>query len=225
MRNDYFIAIYTHAVKAYCDEAFFHSVHLLCRGLPVYIADNSPDETYYRRLKDMFATRGYDSFYLFRVDVASLPAETQFLRNVCDSVNTLRDMFLREGGFPYFLILESDVVAPVDLLDRFDGAIDRLTSQQPPWGIVGGLYYQGFHNYHFSQRQTTLERTQHVLSGCTVYRRELIRKYPFRFDPTWLGPFPDGWICHDSRGEYSLWNEHQICCAHLHNPVNGLRVV
>jgi hypothetical protein len=225
MSPKYFISIYTHAVKAYCDEAFFRNVHALCRGEPVYIADNSPEEKYYHRLKTLFMSQGYHNFHLFRVRVPSFPAESQFQRNVCDSVNALRDMYLRNSELPYFLILESDVVSPVDLLDRFDRAIDRLAAQPPPWGIIGGLYYQGFHNYHFPLRQTTLERTKHVLSGCTVYKRELIRKYLFRFDPTNLGPFPDAWICNDSGGEYGLWNEHLIRCEHLHNPVNGLRVV
>lgn len=225
MQNKYFIAVYTHAVKAYCDEAFFHRVSLISRGVPVYVADNTPGESYYHRLSGMFRDRAYANFHLFKVKVPPHPVESQFQRNVSDSVNRLRDMYLQNTDLPYFLILESDVIPPPDLLDRFDGAIARLEGQQPQWGIVGGIYYYGFHNYNFVISQTSLERTNHCLSGCTVYRRALIRKYPFRYDPASLGPFPDAWISHDAGREYSLWNEYHIRCEHLHNPVNGLRVV
>jgi hypothetical protein len=225
MDNKYFIAIYTHAVKAYCDETFFYRIYSLSGGIPVYIADNTQEDRYYHRLKALFAACGYSNFYLFRVNVPQDPIESQFQRNVCDSVNNLRDMYLRNTLFPYFMIIESDVLPPVDLLDRFSRTIEKLDGQDSSWGIVGGLYYHGFHNYSFDLKRSTLERTQHCLSGCTLYKRELIRQYPFRYDPSNLGPFPDAWICYDAKKEYSLWNDHLIRCEHLHNPVNGLRVV
>jgi hypothetical protein len=172
----------------------------------------------------LFRAKGYLAFHLHRVQVPEHPLESQFQRNVCDSVNYLRDLFLSQTNLPYFLILESDVLPPADLLRRLESAMGRLDRLDPSWGIVGGLYYDGFHNYDFDTSQTSLERTHHCLSGCTVYKRELIEKYPFRYDPDDLGPFPDAFICYDAGQEYSLWNEHGIHCRHLHNAANGLRV-
>jgi hypothetical protein len=225
MPTNYFIAIYTNAVKAYCDEAFFGNVYSLSNGTPVYVIDNSPTESYCQRLQSMFLNHGYNNFTVYRVEVPLHPAESRFQRNVYESVNCLRELFLGNTDLPYFLILESDVISPADLLARFDRAIASLNEHDPSWGIVGGLYYQGFHNYQFDLRQATKERTQHCLSGCTVYKRELIQKYPFRYDPGNLGPFPDAWICYDAGKEFSLWNDHEILCEHLHNPANGLRCV
>ena len=224
MLNDYFIVIYTHAVKAYCDAAFFENVHALSNGRRVHIIDNTPGNDYFDRLNTLFHTRSYTNFELSRLSISAEPVESRFQRHVCDSVNHLRSKFLQDPEPPFFLILESDVIPPTDLLHRFDRVIAELDSAQPDWGIIGGLYYEGFHRYDFDTSTTSLERTAHCLSGCTVYRRSLLEKYPFRYDPANLGPFPDAWICFDAGREYSLWNDHRIRCAHLHNPVNGLRV-
>jgi hypothetical protein len=222
--NKYFIAVYTNIVKDYCEEQFFSNLFIISRGEPVFVIDNTLGDSYYNKLQWVFRERGYDNFSVFHLAVPEHPKESQFQRNVCDSVNFLRDMFLQQTNLPYFLIVESDVVSPADLLDRFEESTSRLNIQNPGWGIIGGLYYQGFHNYDFDSTQTSLERTGHCLSGCTLYKRELIEKYPFRYDPGNLGSFPDALISYDSGAAYSLWNEHRIKCDHLHNPVNGLRV-
>ena len=108
------------------------------------------------------------------------------------------------------------------LLKQFECAVGELDLTEPAWGIVGAIYYQGFHNYGFDTSEKFLERTHHCLSGCTVYKRELIRKYPFRYDPENLGPFPDAFICFDAGSEFSFWNDHRIQCDHLH--INGARM-
>ena len=222
--TSYFMAVYTHEVKDYCDEKFFQNLFALSRGYPIYIIDNTSGEGYYNRLQNLFRRNNYNNFLLFHLDVPEQPKESQFQRSVRDSVNHLRNMFLQQTAVPYFLIIESDVYPPVDLLDRFDTCIHQLNSNHSGWGIVGGLYYPGFHNYDFDSSHTTLEKTHHCLSGCTVYKRELIEKFPFRYDPSDLRQFPDALISFDSGNEYSLWNEHRINCDHLHNPLNGLRV-
>jgi len=224
MEHKYFIAVYTNEVKDYCDHQFFNNLYQISRGLPVFIVDNTIGDAYYNRLQNGCLQNGFTNFTIYHIDVPKHPKESQFQRNVCESVNFLRDVFLKQTDLPYFLIIESDVVSPVNLLNSFENSITRLNVEDPHWGIVGGLYYQGFHNYKFDSTHTSLERTAHCLSGCTVYKRALVEKYPFRFDPSNLGPFPDAWICYDSGKEYSLWNEHQIKCDHLHNPLNGLRV-
>jgi len=224
MENNYFIAVYTNEVKDYCDEQFFNNLHIVSRDQPVFVVDNTRGKSYFNKLKNLFSEKGYTNFWLQHIDIPEEPKQSQFQRNVCESVNQLRYIYLNQTQLPYFLIIETDVYSPVDLLEKFKRSINQLDREEPTWGILGGLYYQGFHNYNFDSSQTMLERTYHCLSGCTVYKRAVIEKYPFRYDPANLGPFPDAHISNDAGTEFSLWNDHQIRCDHLHNPINGLRV-
>ena len=222
MESKFFIAVYTNEVKDYCDVEFFDNLHSVSKGEPVYIIDNTIESRYYQKLRDHFIENKYDNFRINSLCIPEHPKESQFQRNVCHSVNHLRDVYLNSFLLPYFLIIESDVISPVDLLDKFENAIAQLDNTESHWGIVGGLYYQGFHHYDFDTTITFLEKTDHCLSGCTVYKRELIEKYHFRYDPDNLGPFPDALISYDAGKEYTLWNDHRIKCEHLH--VNGVRI-
>jgi len=222
MENKFFIAVYTNEVKDYCDAEFFGNLHSISGGEPVFIIDNTINPIYCKKLRNRFVESGCDNFRIHHLYVPEHPKESQFQRNVCLSVNMLRDIYLNEFLLPYFLIIESDVIPPPDLLHKFEHAIRQLDKTEPHWGIIGALYYPGFHNYDFDTRITFLEKTNHCLSGCTVYKRELIEKYHFRFDPHNLGPFPDAFISYDSGTAYSLWNDHRIKCEHLH--INGVRI-
>ncbi|MCO5947146.1 hypothetical protein [Mucilaginibacter flavidus] len=224
MEPKYFIAVYTNEVKDYCDEVFFSNLFEVSAGQPVFVVDNTIGDSYFNKLQTSFKERGYFNFRVYHLEVSEEPKVSQFQRNVCDSVNFLRDIYLTQTSLRYFLIIETDVCSPADLLSRFEDGISRLDAQNPNWGIVGGLYYHGFHNYDFDSTVTSLEPTGHCLSGCSVYKRELIEKFPFRYDPQNLGHFPDAFMSFDAGSAFSLWNEHQIKCDHLHNPVNGLRV-
>lgn len=217
MKNKYFIAIYTHECKDYCDKKFFAWIHYICEGNPVYIVDNSKGYNYLTRLAEI--TEGFN-FNLYKLTVEQQPKKTLFLRNVADSVNLLRDKFLK-SDCDYFLIIESDVLPPEDMIAKFDYATYYLNKNDPddfdvekkkPWGIVGGHYYKGFHDY---SSMKGLYPTHHALSGCTVYKRELIEKYPFRWSEENLGAFPDAWICVDAGQEYNIYNDGSIECEHL----------
>lgn len=223
MKNKYFIAVYTNEVKDYCDERFFQNVYMLSMGEQVVVIDNTTGKDYYNKLEKYILDNGFNNFSIYHLDVVSEPLESQFQRNICDSANYLRNLYLTQTKLPYFLILESDVYSPIDLLNKFENSIEQLNSQDDGWGIIGGLYYQGFYNYNFEKTRKILERTNHCMSGCTVYKRALIEKYPFRYDPKVLNLFPDAFISYDARSEYSLWNEQRIQCEHLYNPLNGLR--
>ena len=222
MRDKFFTAVYTNGVKDYCDIPFFENLFLLTGDAPVYIADNTFGTGYYNKLEKHFSERRYHNFRIEHLNIPEFPKQSQFQRNVCESVNFLRDIYLNSFANPYFLIIESDVIPPQGLLDKFDYAIRELDRTEPGWGIVGAIYYRGFHNYDFDICNTFLERTNHCLSGCTVYKRELICKYPFRYDPENLGPFPDAFICYDAGSEFTFWNDHRIKCDHVH--INGIRM-
>jgi len=224
--NKFFICSYTNKCKDYCDKQFLDRIKELKGSNPFTIVDNTERIEYVRRLR---ALAPWASIH--KVMTPTKPKNSRFQRNVTESVNYLRELFLA-SNLPYFLIIESDVIPPKDLLERLKKAIEHLNLRQSgviingesriylnPWGIIGGLYYKGFHNYELEG----IKQTHHVLSGCTVYKRELIEKIPFRYDPENLGPFPDALISADSGKEYSLWNDHDIICDHLHAE-NGTRM-
>lgn len=210
---NYLIGIYTNEVKDYCDKDFIDNVYKLSQGRDVVLIDNSQSLRYYNRLLQL--TDEYDNFTVHHIEVPYDPKATLFHRNVTTSVLFLRDLFLK-GNYDYLFIIESDVFPPEDVIAKFEDSIKQIDDKN--LGILGGLYYVGFHNYKLKG----LQKTHHVLSGCTIYKRELIEKYPFRYDEKDLGPFPDAWICFDAGKEYSLWNNHDIICEHRHN-VNGTR--
>jgi hypothetical protein len=231
--SKYFIAVYTNKVKSYCDGQFFARLDEIKGDNYIGIVDNTVGNDYLKRL---FKITGEN---VYKINVPSEPKRTQFLRNVEASVNSLRDDFLQRDE-KYFLIIESDVLPPYDLLDLLDEDIETLETGyrtrtydwfedetirrnsipkvEKPWGAIGALYYSGFHDYE----KKGLQPTHHTLSGCTVYKREAVEKYPFRWSSDNLDAFPDAWWSYDAGQQYSLWNDHDIHCDHLHSK-NGTR--
>lgn len=218
--HEYFIAIYTHICKDYCDKQFFERVAQLSNGNPVHVVDNTgkiigkrknkkgfDGSIYFEKLKTIC---NYPNFYVYHLDVNKIPSNSLFQRNVKESANHLREIFIKTE-FKKFLIIESDVLPPLDLLEKFDKKIPLLPSN---WGMLGALYHNipGIHNRDVSG----LHQKHHVLSGCTVYQRELIEKYPFRYNQEALSAFPDAFICADAAKEFTFWDDHDIICEHLH---------
>ena len=200
MKDDYFIAIYTFGGKSYCEDMFFKRVKKLSKGNPVHIVDNTSSLYYYEKIKERYA---FDNFTFYHLDIAS--GKNQYLRTVAESVNFLRGIFLKTD-ISKFLIIESDVIPPINLLEKFDN-----TSLPKDAGILGAPYYKDFHD--FSKKG--IQKIDHVLSGCTIYKRELIEKYPFRWSTEDLVAFPDAWICRDCKNDFSMWDNYDIICKHL----------
>ncbi len=211
------IGTYTHKVKSYAEDKFYRRLHQLSGGRYTYIVDNTPGDDYYNQLNFIIRNSLYNNFMVLHNPQEREPERTLFHRNVQSSASLLREKFLDEKRFDALLIVESDVIPPVNVLDKMEADIKKLPED---WGILGGLYYQGFHDYKLEG----LQQTHHVLSGCSLYKRALIEKFPFRYDKDNLGPFPDALICHDAKGEFSFWNDHSIICEHLHAK-NGTRQV
>jgi hypothetical protein len=214
-----FIAVYTNECKAYCDAAFFASLEAFTYpSLSVHVVDNSLGVDYTSRLKRLVPA----SVEVAHIDVPRDHPQTQFLRNVAVSLDTLRQSFLK-GVAPWFLILESDVIAPPD-------AIERLLDAARDFDVVGGVYYEGFHpSEWFSPSHDEIIPAGvggvcgTVLSGCTLYSREAVARVPFRWSYDNLAAFPDAWFSLDAgwRG-FRLSHTTGVKCLHLHDD-QGLR--
>lgn len=214
--NDFFIAIYTNEVKDYCHDRFFNNVKLLSKENQVNIIDNTKGDPavdtnhYFHRISDTF--QDHYNVKITHLKIDQEPKKTLFHRNVAESVEYLRRAFLNSDK-KYFFIIESDVEPPVNVIEQLTKSINDLKDEK--WGGIGGLYYEGFHKF---DEKEGLSKECHVLSGCTVYSREMLQNYPFRYDENDLVPFPDALICYDAGKEYSFWNNNDIVCNHLHTP-------
>jgi hypothetical protein len=210
-KADIFVAVYTNKVKSYCDAEFFNALQNNINTEQINIVDNTNDGgTYSNHLRTIINCN------IINLDIPEQPVDTKFHRKVAESVLYLRDVFLK-SNYKYFLIAESDVVMPPNTIDTLLENIETLPEDT---GAVGALYYQGFHDYSLQG----IQYTNHVLSGCTLYKRSMIEKYPFRWQASYMQAFPDALICIDAIGEYKYYNNHDIKCKHAHTE-NGSRYV
>jgi hypothetical protein len=204
----FFICSYTNAIKSYCDKRFIDNLHGLSMNNPVFIVDNTLDNgVYLNKLRTL--TQRYSSFSVVNHFVNAEPKISQFQRNVVESVNVCRDKFL-QSDCDHMLIVESDVIPPANLLAMFHD--DAINLSKENWGIIGAKYYKGFHNFSLQG----VQKINHVLSGCTLYNKELIKKVKFRYLEKQLSAFPDAFMSLDASGcGYTLWNDYRISCDHL----------
>lgn len=209
--KEIFAAVYTNKVKSYCDVEFFNALQNNISTEHIYVVDNTNDNGVYAS-----ELRNIINCSIVNLDIPIEPQHTKFHRKVAESVLYLRDIFLK-SDYKYFLIVESDVVIPPNTIDTL---LNNIETMPPDTGAVGALYYQGFHNYSLKG----IQYTNHVLSGCTIYKRAMIEKYPFRYQEDYLQAFPDALICIDAINEYKYYNNHELICKHAHSS-NGSRYV
>jgi hypothetical protein len=211
MTTEVFIAVYTNKVKRYCDVQFFNALQNNVSTEHIYVVDNTTDNgSYANELKNIINCN------IVNLDIPEYPESSKFHRKVAESVLYLRDIFLN-SNYQYFGIVESDVIIPPNTIDTL---LANIKAMPDDTGAVGALYYEGFHDYNL----TGIQYTNHVLSGCTIYKRAMIEKYPFRWQETYMQAFPDALICLDAINEFKYYNNHDLKCTHAHSE-NGSRYV
>ena len=217
-----FIAGYTAYPKKYCDTKFFNRVKNIAYPkelLDIQVVDNTIETIdYMSDLKQIVP----DANKLYHVTVPHEPRESYFQRKVAESVQHLRAEFLKTDA-EYFVIFESDVLVPIMVINQLLHAKDELEAQGKKWAAIGGIYYPGFHDYSIAGIDV-LKKTHHVLSGCTLYKREIIEKFPFRWSTQNLGAFSDAWICsdiNDAKEGWELYDYGNILCDHMEDAYVG----
>lgn len=203
--SDFFIAVYTNECKSYCDIEFFNNLIPSIENANLQIIDNSIDFSYAIKLKEKII---HKQIPIHHIDIPRNDLSTLFLRNVTESVNVLRYFFL-QTKCKYFITIESDVVPPQEWLLFFKEVIGKAD-------IIGGIYYEGFHRKELFENPNIFENVPHALSGCTLYKRKVIEKIPFRYSLTNIGAFPDAWMCYDAKRQgFQIANYSKIKCIHL----------
>jgi hypothetical protein len=211
--KEIFVAVYTNKVKRYCDQQFFDALNKNISSENIYIVDNSNDAgEYMQDLKGRMQCN-----YIENLNIPEEPELTKFHRKVAESVTHLRTLFLN-SEYKYFLIAESDVILNNE--KTIETLLQNIKELPEDTGAVGALYYEGFHDYSL----IGIQQTNHVLSGCTLYKRAMIEKFPFRYDPNYLPSFPDAIICIDAINDFKYYNNHELKCSHAH-AADGSRYV
>lgn len=213
--DGFFVAVYTNECKAYCESEFFGRLKEITDGTGacVSIVDNSLGEAYYNRLCELVKSLGFTvPVKVQHIDVDRTDRKTLFQRNVTESVQLLRDEFLASDK-SYFVILESDIYPKdVNLFNNFLEVVEKAD-------IIGGMYYIGWHKPEaFDPNENGLHPTHHFLSGCTLYKRKVIKKIPFRWSTDNVGAFPDAWMSVDAgKKGFVLADYWKIKCDHMMN--------
>ena len=205
-----FIAIYTNECKSYCDEHFFRNLFFTdLTDCTVNIVDNSIDASYIEKILGIISeVCPKVEVRVDHIEVSRDDRSTLFQRNVTESANFLRDRFLKTEA-QNFIILESDLLPPTNW-------VKDLVEVSNQADIIGGLYYAGFHSKELYAKENEVVPTHHVLSGCTLYKREVIEKIPFRWSRENLGAFPDAWISVDAgQAGFKMANYTKIKCFHM----------
>jgi len=208
---DWFIAVYTNACKQYCDQEFFEALQRATQhgNCQVHIVDNSNGLVYLNRIKSIVQTLNFNCpVEFYHVEVLRDDERTLFLRNVTDSLALLQKVFLK-SECKYFLTWETDVIPEADnIMELFERNLNKVD-------ILGGLYYRGFHSADLWGGPDRIEITHHVLSGLSVYRKEVLRKNKFRWSRDNLDAFPDAWMSMDAGKDFILANYTGIKCKHI----------
>ena len=182
--GDFFIAVYTHEVKSYCDMEFFSNIaNFTLKDYELHVVDNTSHLEYIEKLGHLFESIGLYPKSITHIDVPTEPYVSCFQRKVCDSVNALRDKFL-ESDCKYFVIIESDVIPPIDVLETFLSVIDE-------GDIIGGIYYEDRHLDEWFDPEHKEIIDDVVFSGCTLYKRDVIESIKFRIAQYDGVHFPD----------------------------------
>jgi hypothetical protein len=212
--DGFFVAVYTNECKAYCENEFYGRLKEVTDGTGaiVHIVDNSLDDKYFLHLGELITSLGFTvPVILHHIEVDRTDRETLFQRNVAESLKLLREEFLKSNKI-YFVILETDIYPKdVNLFDNFLEVVEKAD-------MIGGVYYIGWHKPEaFDPLETGLHETHHCLSGCTLYKRKVIEKIPFRWSPENLGAFPDAWMAYDNKGRFRMADYWKIKCEHMIN--------
>jgi len=209
--SKFFIAVYTHEVKSYCDVEFFTNIlKFTSKDYALHIVDNTEHEGYANKLKNICDNLCLKVDSITHLNIPPNPHNTNFHRKVRDSVNLLRDKFL-ESDCEYFLIIESDVITPSNVLEKFLDVINKAD-------LIGAIYYRTIHKDEWFNPEHCELISTNVFSGCTLYKRNVIEKIAFRIDETDLASFPDSNMSLDAnRSGFKTALYTGIKCEHAHS--------
>jgi len=206
-------------VKDYCWEEFYENVQALTyKNSDFFVADNSPNNDYTKKLRKL------------GVDVGKIKRKAKSnIQYICESHNSIRTKFLN-GKYAYLLHLESDVIPPVDIIERLLLCDKSVVSA--PYFIKegkdshlmlveeekGGDAIQNTRlmdeNLDFKMVDGKVHRIHNAGLGCTLIHRSVMEKIEFRHDTDFYA-HPDTFFAVDlKRHDIPAFVDTSILCKH-----------
>ena len=182
----------------------------------VLLVDNSPDDTYARKIKEQ-------GIPVIRWDYNKSPR-----KRIVDSRNVLRRRVL-EGGYDYLFSLEQDVIPPKDVIERLlkhkqkilTGVYFTYATQGNMTKLLPLLYKKTRHPKIQKQMRTEEiypPRKIIVKScglGCVLIHRDVLEKVKFRYDKEYAA-FDDMFFCRDAEEHgFKIVADTSLKCKHM----------
>src|SRR3989344_8380659 len=186
--------------KEYCLEDYSRAISSLTYPkYDILIIDNSPDNSYFEKIKSK-----------------GLPAiKDKYLESARDRIVSSRNLLRKyalDNGYDYFLSLEQDVIPPLDI-------IERMLSHKKE--VISGIYFARNMienkkmliplvyveipskndlpsmrplNEHELFHGPTLIKVISCGLGCVIIHKDVLKEITFMYD---LNTFDDRWFCID----------------------------
>lgn len=193
-------------------------------SLEVVLCDNAQNSSFHKRISREFHVN------IIHVD----PMFKNSREFICDSRNRLRDVFLN-GNYNRFMSVECDVFPPANFITHLLSHAKKIISlpyfigtgdkSEPMIQMVDPDLSIPREMRNISQEElfSFAGKTIRVFNaglGCTMIRREIIEKIPFRFDKD-IFFHDDSFFAEDCYNSGIKWYcDTSMICRHLNNPWN-----
>jgi len=205
--------------KNYCLEQYLDVIDSLTyKNKVVVVADNSDTNHNSKLLTKL----GVKNIYI-------KPKRKSNIQYICESHNALRSAFLRSGA-DVFLHLESDIIPPVDIIERLLATRKRVVGA--PYFIGEGaesyLVVQDIEKFGVEMKLTKrmddgtdmmlidgkLKKVHTIGLGCIMISKDVLKKVPFRWEKG-IDAHPDSFFSHDLHMlDIPIWCDTSIICEH-----------
>jgi len=216
------IAAPQHESKKYCWQQWKERVKdLTYLNYDVFLADNSEDNSFYKEIKK----EGFDAVHVAG-DVKSVLERTTIAHETCR-------LYALDHNYDYLLHLETDVIPPYDVIERLlwnnkkvvSGVYDIFHGKSRKAMIqISEKLDRSVHSYRtvpFIEHEEplffdgTTKQVYHAGLGCTLIRKSILEKIPFRFEKKSIF-HADTWFANDCfLRDVSVFVDTSITCKHL----------
>lgn len=203
-----FIATPSHSCKRYCANEFTQALKEHAPQAYKSIIFNSTGRILFGGENEVFQSVSFlENATDLRNKIGSIH------ERIVQSAQKLREQFLA-GKWEYYLSLESDVI----LNELTIPLLFSLARTYPDCNVFHTECYTSFHPKYENNPQ----RVHRLTMGCTLIHRDIIKDYPFRYDPLNLAAHYDALFAMDlNNNNVPIIYDANIVLEHRENRTTG----